>query len=197
MFGLFKKNKKLTVESQLENLQSVGVCLKEQFNIDTIIGLSEREWLESEPYSNILIAMGGTNESNDNFEFLSNNIWHLDTECIEDCGDYIYIAERMRDLANGELPIENIIDNIDIDNNEAWLSFTLDGKYYKWDLELQDDWLDTKVISNFVDILGERKTIGRYTFLDLGGQDCLIGFCTQTEFEKLRKITGLDFQWLC
>lgn len=197
MFGLFKKNKKLTVESQLENLQSVGICLKKQFNIGNIIELYGRKWLESDSYSHLLIAMGGINDSNDNFEFLSNDIWHLDTECIYDCGDYTQIAERMRDLAKGELPIENIIDNFDEDNNEAWLSFTLDGKYYKWDLELQDDWIDTKVISNFVNILGKRKTTGRYSYLDLGGQDCLIGFCTQIEFGKLRKITGLDFQWLC
>jgi len=36
----------------------------------------------------------------------------------------------------------------------------------------------------------------RFTYLDLGGQDCLIGCCTPRQLASLNKNTGLNFEWL-
>jgi hypothetical protein len=63
-------------------------------------------------------------------------------------------------------------------------------------LEVDDDWVDPLVFCRFVDLLAERQADRRYTYLDLGGQDCLIGCCTDEQLKSLRKLTGLQFKWL-
>jgi hypothetical protein len=45
-------------------------------------------------------------------------------ECIEDNGDYKRIVERMVEMAQGSLPLENIQDHVDLEKETAWFSFT-------------------------------------------------------------------------
>jgi hypothetical protein len=47
-----------------------------------------------------------------------------------------------------------------------------------------------------VSLVSDRSISGNFTYLDLGGQNCLIGFSSPDELKGLRKATGLDFQWL-
>jgi hypothetical protein len=40
------------------------------------------------------------------------------------------------------------------------------------------------------------KTKGKFTYLDTGGQDCVIGYHTKEELQKIRKVTRLDIAWI-
>ena len=53
----------------------------------------DRERLEEKPYRFTLCLPGREGET-EPFEPLSDDIWHLGTECIEDHGDYVRIARR-------------------------------------------------------------------------------------------------------
>lgn len=129
--------------------------------------------------------------------YLSDNIWHFDTECIEDHGSYVTIAERMAALAQGDLPLEKIDDYVDIEEGEAWLSFTLYGRSYKWTAKVDDDWVDPSIFSRFSDLLTSSRKVGkRFTYIDLGGQDCLIGCATPEQRACLESRTGLKVEWL-
>ncbi|MFQ5502393.1 MAG: hypothetical protein ACE5EQ_08850 [Phycisphaerae bacterium] len=130
------------------------------------------------------------------FDPLSDDIWYLDTESIYDNGDYRRIAERMRGLAGGDLPIEQVEDYVDMETNEAWLSFKLDEALTKWEAELNDDWLDSSIMTRFSQLLIDRGAGSRYTIVDFEGQDCLIGCSTPGKLDALRRLTGLPFQWL-
>lgn len=190
------RKSKPTFEEQLENLAGCGIKLRPQFSPDILFEEWGREEFEKEPYEMVLAALGGEREVG---EPLSNDIWHFDTECIEDHGDYARVAQRMRDLANGDLPLENIKDYIDIvedDEGIAWLEFELDGEKYHWNLKVEDDWVDTDIFGMFIELLEKRGSKKRYTYFDLRGQDCLIGCCTPEQLEKLRENTELDFVWL-
>jgi hypothetical protein len=150
---------------------------------------------QKEPFLLALLALGGETQEPP-YEPLSDHVWHLDTECIEGHGSYVHVAERMRDLAQGDLPITGITDHVEIDEGVVWLEFELDGKKLHWDAAVQDDWIDPTILSRFVVLLGDRKTGRHYTYLDLKGQDCLIGCATPMQFVKLKDRTRLGFQWL-
>jgi len=108
------------------------------------------------------------------------------------------VAQRMASLARIEdvLPIEAVSDEFDWRRGAAWLSFTLRGREFRWPAKIEERWIDPNILSRFVVLLAEQDTDLRYTGLDLGGQDCLIGCSTDAQFSALRKLTGLEFERL-
>jgi len=179
-----------TLERQLQDLVECGIRLLPNANREALL----REWsaaeFEENPYELALVALGGDDPP------LAENVWHFDTECIEDHGDYARIAERMRSMAADALPIARVEDFVDVEAREAWLSFVLDGAEQRWTCELQDDWVDPTVLSRFAELLTQRNAGRRFTYLDLGGQDCLIGCFRDDELTRLRRTTGLAWEWL-
>jgi len=113
------------------------------------------------------------------------NLWHFDTECIEDHGDYRRIVERMVEMAQGSLPLENIKDHIDLEKEEAWFSFTFRGEEIKVECKVRDDWVDSTVFARFVDLLDKSDPGKIFVYYDLGGQDCIIGCVTRDELKRL------------
>ena len=186
---------KLTFEEQLANLATCGISLKPGIPQEVLLDEWETEDYERDPYQLLMVALG-SDIGEEDYGFLSSNIWHFDTECIEDHGDYARIAYRMAELAGGDLPLQRIEDYVDIEKRNAWLGFRIGWRKYKWTFEVEDDWVDTKVFGGFDSLLRERQKRKRFTYLDLGGQDCLIGCATQEQIEQLRQVTGLDFKWL-
>ncbi|HRQ97687.1 MAG TPA: hypothetical protein PK440_22335, partial [Candidatus Accumulibacter phosphatis] len=128
--------------------------------------------------------------------FFSNNIWHLDTECIYGNGDYVYIMQRMSELAGGSLPLTEIEDYIDVEERKAWISFRFRTEQYKWQLKIDDDWIDWQIFTNLVHLLDSQTSYKRFTCIDIQGQDILIGFSTVDEMETLKARTGLKVDWL-
>lgn len=184
---------KVTLEKQLQILHDCGVRLAPGVTKDHLLTSYDREYLEAKPFLRLLAAIGGELED-EPFGRLYDNIWHFDTECIEDHGDYARIANRMRDLAGGDLPLVDINDYVDVE--KAWLSFKLNGVETRWEAEVDNDWVDTRVFSVFIGLLAKQPTDKRYTYFDLQGQDCLIGCSAPEQLIRLRKETGLSFEWL-
>lgn len=183
------------LEEQLSVLADCGIALRPGFTADHVLEFFPRQEYEKEPFKFLLLTMGSELER-EPFEPLSDDVWYLDTECIEDHGHYVKIAERFRALAGGDLPLEDIEDYVDIDEGVAWLRFRLDGDQIRWDAAVDGDWADPSILSRFADLLAKRNTPKRFTYLDLRGQDCLIGRATPDQLAALRQHTQLDFQWL-
>jgi len=195
LFSFLFPHPHITLEQQLENLRECGIHLKPEFSVDTLLESFAREKYEERPYVGAIIRLGGELER-EPFTPLSDNLWHLDTECIEDSGDYVHVAERMRLLAQGELPIENIRDHVDVENGDAWVAFDLKGEAIEWHARVKEDWIDPEILSNFCGLLKAQGGERRYIYLDLKGQDCMIGCAKEDEMRRLRKMTGMDFTWL-
>jgi len=185
----------MSLEEQLGVLAECGIVLRPGFTVDHILESFPREDYEEDPFKFLLLTMGSELER-EPFEPLSNDVWYVDTECIEDHGHYVAVAQRMRALAAGDLPLEKIEDYVDLEEGVAWLQFVLDGKTTKWDAEVNDDWLDPTILSRFAELLAARNTAKHFTHLDLRGQDCLIGCATPDQLKDLKNRTGLNFQWL-
>jgi len=183
------------LEAQLDVLATCGIRPKPGVTVDDLLCTFDREKYEKVPYI-VLLCIPGSESEHDLTTFLSDNVWHLDTECIEDQGSYAHVAYRMTDLAGGALLVSDVRDHVDIENGMAWLSFSLNGEEIKWDARVQDDWIDPTILTKFARLLYEQKTGLRFTYLDLKGQDCIIGCSTEAQRRELRKRTGLSFEWL-
>jgi len=194
-WGIKMPRKSSPLEEQIKTLASCGIILRDDVTIEHLLAMFSREAYENDPYRFLLTVMGGDLEE-ELYGFASNNIWHFDTECIEDHGDYTSIAHRMNELAGGELRMDQIEDYVDIEEETAWLSFKLKGRAFKWDAAVDNDWVDPTILSRFAQLLAQQRTDKRFTYLDLGGQDCLIGCCTPRQLASLNKNTGLNFEWL-
>lgn len=189
---LFKKIKyaaETNISQKLAHLEKAGIVLA-----DGITAKDIPTDLNDGTYESLLIAMGGELErENGQWVPLSSDIWHFDTECIEDHGDYVRIAARLSEITKGELSLQNIRDFVDVEAKTAWLSFTMGGKEYKWDMKVDDDWVDTELFTKFELLLKERSSPKNFVYLALG-QDMLITFCSAEQLKTLNKLSGLKFQ---
>jgi hypothetical protein len=182
---------RVSLERQIAILGECGIPLPEGLSVHELV----EEWgaapFEDDPFRRLVLSIGGEVRGAP-----STHLWHFDTECIEDHGAYVHIAERMRDLARGDLPLTNIRDFVDVEEGVAWLAFELDGKAIRWDAEVDDDWADPMIFTRFAELLALRGTGARFTYLNLGGQDCVIGCATEHGLATLNARTGLEFTWL-
>lgn len=200
MLNFFKRKRPEIVrfDEQLRVLANCGINLSANVAPDALFHSFSREDYEKDPYRLLLCVMGGEAEHESQAGetgYPSDSIWHFDTECIEGPGSYAAIARRLAVLAHPALPLEDLDDYVDIDSDEAWLSFKLDGRTEKWTAAVNDDWVDPTILSRFAALL-ESRSNKHFTYIDLGGQDCLIGCATPTQKAVLMKATKLKIEWL-
>lgn len=188
-------NRNLTLYAQLDTLGECGIKPIDGVGPPELLARhGEREY-ETSPFKLLLSVLGA--ESNEPPCLpLSDNVWHMCAECISGRGDYVSVARRMATLTRGTLPLEAVHDEIDWRQGVAWLSFTLRGSDFRWPAKIEERWIDPNILSRFVALLDAQDSDLRFTGLDLGGQDCLIGCATEEQFSALRKCTGLEFEWL-
>jgi hypothetical protein len=190
-----KKVVKPSLSEGLAALEQCGIRKRDDISIEDILFSTGGTLDDPIDYVELLCVLGGDVERDD-FRPISDDIWYFDTECICDDGDYVRIANRLLMLSKGALAITNLRDCIDIEGSVAWLEFDFGGKQIHFDFEVQDDWVDGSIFSRFVELLRNVESESRFTYADLGGQDCLIGFATEQQRNALTALTGLQFEWL-
>ncbi|HWN99766.1 MAG TPA: hypothetical protein VNS63_10900 [Blastocatellia bacterium] len=174
-----------TLETKLGVLAKCGLRLAQPFRIDDLLASWDRTDYEKEGYNLVLVGLGMTEEK-EPWRNHCLNLWHFDTECIEDHGDYKRIADRFVEMAEGSLPLENIRDYVDVERKKAWLSFTFRGNETKIDCKVEDDWVDERVFETFVDVLKQADPSKIFIYYNLGGQDCIIGCVTREQYRCLK-----------
>ncbi|GMQ60538.1 hypothetical protein AN1V17_49380 [Vallitalea sediminicola] len=192
-----KKHKKqdiIPLKTQLEKLEEVGISINPDIDRNQIFNVFDKEEYEEDPYGSLLIALGCEVEtSQDCGKPISKNIWYLDTECIEDTGDYVSVMEKIVCLAHDSLQLSNIHDYIDMDENKAWIAFDLGEETYKWNLEFNDDWLDVKIFSMINKLLLNTNSTSQLVISVLD-QSILIAFLENDKMDNLNKISKFKFE---
>jgi hypothetical protein len=180
-----------SLEEKLANLKKCGIGLTQPYTVKDLLELDDPEPLEEPGYDMLLIDLG-TDEEEPNRK-LAANVWYFNTETIYEDGDYKHIADRMVEMTQGSLVLQDIQDHVDVEHNEAWLSFTFKGRPMKIDLKVNDDWVDTTIFARFVELLREADSSKIYLYYDLGGgQDCVLSCVKKTEYDCL-KSQGIKF----
>lgn len=116
-----------SVEQQLGNLLGVGIRLRGGIDIKDCLDGHQKEYIKR-PYILLLISIGSEIISdNDQVSFPSEQVWHLDRECIEDHGDYARVIQRISEMVKDEIIVDQINDFVDVENNIAQISFNVNG----------------------------------------------------------------------
>lgn len=182
----------LTIEQALVELKSIGVALAPGVTMDDLLPSLNGDLAAPADKVHLLCALGGEAEESDAGP-LSNDIWHLDAECIEDQGDYVRLARRFSALAGSTLPFTDLIDFVDVEEGTAWLEFGLDGRKVHWDLAVDNDWMDPALYSCFQKLLRNRSD-KRFMICALG-QDSLVLWGDEAKRKAISAFSGLGFQW--
>jgi hypothetical protein len=188
-------NRNLTLYAQLDSLAECGIAPNQGVGPAELLARHGDREYETSPFK-LLLAVLGTESHESPYLPLSDTVWHMRAECVSGPGDYAKVAQRMSALAGNALPLAAVHDEFDWQHGVAWLGFTLQGREIRWPAKIEERWIDPNILSRFVALLDDQDTCLRFTGLDLGGQDCLIGCATQEQFAALRKRTGLEFEWL-
>lgn len=186
---------KLTVAEGLAALEQHGISKRPDVPLDDILFSTGGSAEDSTDYVSLLCTLGGECERGDG-HLMSDDIWHFDTECIYEEGDYVSIVERLQRMSKGALALSAFVDHVDTEASEAWLEFDFQGTRIHWDLKVNDDWVDESVFTRFVRLFASAPSEARFIYGDLGGQDCLIGFATEAQRRALSTLTGIKFEWL-
>jgi hypothetical protein len=194
MFGIFKRRSEepLSLEGKLAVLAGCGLTLAPPFTVQDLLESWPREQFEKPGFTMALVGLGMT-EERPPWRNHCANVWHFDTECIEDNGSYIRIAERMAELTQGALVIERVRDQVDIEAGFASLDFEHFGKPVHIDFKVNDDWVDPAVFSHFVRMLAMSDPSKVFLYQDTKGQDCVIACVTRDQFAALKK-AGVNFE---
>jgi len=189
------EKKSVSFEHQLETFKTLGFDLNPTITVSDIDRWGGKKEFDTPPFMMMYITLGQTIER-EPWTPLTDRVWDFDMEAIEDHGAYIDIMKNLERITRGELTFSNLKDYVDIENEKAWVSFSVRGKTYKWNLKVDNDWVDSQLFSKIVELTKVLKTKGRYTYFDTGGQDAVIGFETPESRELIIQATGLKIEWL-
>jgi len=126
-------------------------------------------------------------------EPLTDDVWHFDTEAIEDHGAYVRIVECCRRLAGGDLKFDDVRDYVDVEEETAWVEVSHDGRTERVDLKVKNDWVDANIFAKLQDWLEQSGS--RRCFAAQGlGQDLLLICKPPDQVKAINRATGLRFK---
>ena len=180
-----------TLEDKLAILKNCGIALAPSYTIKDLLHDEDRQSFEKPGWDSLLISLGASEEEPE--RKLAINVWYFDTETIYDNGDYKQIAERLAEMTQGSLLLQDVKDHVNCEERHAWVSFTFKGRPTKINLKVNGDWVDPAIFTKFVELLNESDPSKIYLYYDLdGGQDCVLSCVKKTEFECLQN-QGIKF----
>ncbi|WP_318627387.1 hypothetical protein [Paenibacillus polymyxa] len=189
LFGLFKK-KKIIFEDQLNKLSELGIFMSADLKKELLLEEFSKNEYEEDPYNLLLLTLGGEVEVNGEFINVSEEIWYLDTECIEDHGDYARIIIRLENMT--KLNLNNITDYVDIQNGTAWVSFEYMNELIRWEMKVYDDWLDMEIFKKFNELIKTEQSMKLY--ISILDQGCLMGYFNKEQVIEINKLTKYKFE---
>jgi hypothetical protein len=183
------------LEDQLRQLKAVGISLKEGFTGEDIGYKIDIESVGSNlDYLSLLNVVGEEFLSlEDVWGAYSDDVWYLDTQCIEEHGVYVQILQHLARISKGTFNPDYLKDYVDIEIGRAWVSFKYGGKEYRFDLEVKDDWFDESLICKLNKILLESNSLKQYA-VAMNDQSILVGFFTPEQCMAIKDLTGVEFK---
>lgn len=189
-----KKIPKVTFDEQLKSFQQLGFKFNNGITKENLLESFDESEFENDPWNLMYVCLGSTIEK-EPYTPITDSCWHFDAECIEDNGSYVDILENLKRISKGQLNIENIQDYVDIENEKAWVSFDFKGRSYKWDLRIDNDWVDGELFDKIQEVNSENKNTKKFTVYVLG-QDAIIGYMNDNEIFEFKKTTKIELKYL-
>ena len=181
-------------DRQLERFYQLGFFTDPKEVKRELLFAEDKSLFENDPFRlmYIYLASGYQREP---FKPLTNRCIFLDSECIEDQGIYVELMQEFIRITRGEISINNFEDFLDFDSGKASISFDHRQERICWDLRIDNDWIDMRILDNLVQLSDEINTNGKYSYL-LTGQTFVLGYHSKEEFNTLSSLIGKELTWL-
>ncbi len=137
----------VTLERQLEALRRIGLTLNDGVTVDDLLYSWDRQEYESRPFDTLLFMLGSEVEREPWGRNVCDRAWNFDVECIEDTGSYVTIVENLCRVAGMPDLVSDLEDSVDIENETAWLKYTIDGRKRHFDIPADNDWIECLVLT--------------------------------------------------
>ena len=187
------QNPAAAFEAALDKLITAGIKITPGIQETDIFERWTEKLADYNPLEALYITLGGSTQYEPYTNF-SDSCWHFDHDTIEVERAYGTILENLKRISNGDLGFQNIIDHYnDDEDNKAWISFELYGDKYKWDLDLNDDWVDSYLFDKIQDLCRKYNKKRRLAYLS-AGQGFVISYLTADEFNKISEMTQLQLK---
>lgn len=187
--GLFRTT--VTIEAQIASLAKAGLIVNAGVVEADLTTFHSRADLERKPFAGLVEVLGIEIER-EPFTPICDRLWMCDFECIEDHGAYRDVLQRLERMTGGALKLSGIEDHVDVEGGKAWVEFAFRGGRTRWDLRVEDDWLDPQVLFKYDALLkASGSAIRLYVNQDDYGQVAFLGaFSTEEKvaFDKLTRI---------
>jgi hypothetical protein len=177
----------VTIEEQLETLAQLGLSLNDGVTVADLLYSWEREEYENEPFDTLLFMLGSEVEREPSGRNACDRAWNFDVECIEDTGSYVTIVENLCRVAGMPGLISDAEDFVDIENETAWLKYTIDGQQRHFNIPVDNDWADPKTVSA---VMRDIERDGKRFYGKDNGQASIWFYLDQTASDKMNALIG-------
>lgn len=191
------------LEKQIGVLRSLGIRVppsvaetQRQWMEDTP---RAREWVEGEPYYEVLRDMGYPEWDENGSKVVSypDQVYYLDWECYDLAEDYTELLMGVNALSGGEFSLTSpavYLKDVDQETQagDVTVYFLLNGNPYLYQLESDGMWLDQGVLRCINMALGAEQAPGRVYALDYEGWGCLLFYRDRKWAGEFAGKTGLS-----
>lgn len=177
--------RRVSLEAQLERLAQCGLTLAPDALEEDLTTFESRDALERKPYRALIEAMGHDIER-EPFTPICDRLWMCDYERIEDQDAYVEVLDRLERMTSGAVGVTHAKDHVDLEGEKiAWLEFDLGDDKVHWDFEVEDDWMDARILIEYDNLLTKQGSPLRlYSNHRDYGQVAFLGAFTHEEKQR-------------
>jgi hypothetical protein len=181
----------LELETQLAKLAELGLVLNAGIEIEDLLYSLDRSELESEPFLPLIGLLGMEVERAPGGRQICDRVWNFDPECINALGDYVKIVQKLGMLTGTPDYLVELLDSIDIEADNAWLEYTVDGRRQHWSIDLNDDWADMMTLSY---VMEDLQRDGKQFYSIDNGQAMILFYLDPETANKLGDLFNEDLE---
>lgn len=179
-------------EEQFNAVRGCGITPHAKVTFTQLTEGQDPAAFDAAPHAHMLAVMGSTNAEGEPF---SDDVWLLNPQGITAEGDYTAIVANIARIAKGAIPIEEVSDALDPDNNAAAIRFTLDGEAVEWPVAIDGNAVAPEALSGLASIAADRGDGARLAWSDYADQK-LIVFLNESDLTELASTTGMEWAFI-
>lgn len=195
----------MPLAKQVEVLETLGFLVPEELVAELNTGMEEvpmyRVWVEGYPYRSLLMGLGTPERDYETWEMkrYPEQAYWFDWEGFDMSNEYIYILNGVNAMANGEFMITDAEQDMSDDDWErgsgiVHVRFCVDGIPYEYQMALEYDWLDAKIIGDINDAIKNTGIENRVYAMADGGQGCILMYGDKEWAKQFQKATGIKLE---
>lgn len=168
-----------SLQTRIESLAKIGLTMVPGLTITDLLKHLDHENYARDPYGAILTAYAGG---------ICDRGWEFDFEALSGPGDYAEAFRPFVRMIGQPDLVTDLSDNFDIRKKSCVVTYKIKGEKRQLIARVDNDWVDAKVLSAFLDELEECAESGaRFCLAETGGEFTVF-FLTETEVEAINAL---------